>query len=190
MRHRCFAIALAFACSSSLLISCSSDKASDTAAAGASDSAVVANESAAAESPSPETAAPGDGAAAAAKDLCTAVPDPAAIEAAIGVGVKDPLSVGDPGEQQTCTFLRATDDFPGVVFTIAPGATVEGKAKFIKTNFNIDVVPLDGAEGYFAGEGNSVYAERNGSLYQTSASIDGDSRAASKRLMTTWLAMS
>ena len=58
----------------------------------------------------------------------------------------------------------------------------------MKTNFKIDIVPLPGFEGYYAGEGDSVYVERNGVLYQTSATIDGDSRAASQKLMEAWLA--
>ena len=56
----------------------------------------------------------------------------------------------------------------------------------MKTNFNIDIVPLAGADGFYAGEGDSVYWEGNGNLYQTSATIDGDSRTAALNLMKVW----
>ena len=126
---------------------------------------------------------------AAADDLCTAIPDLATIEAAIGVPVKDPLGVGDPGFQQTCTLLRATDDFPGITFTLTPGGTIAGQTEFAKTNFDIDIVPLEGADGFYAGEGNSVYYEGNGNLYQASATIDGDSRTASLNMLKAWLGL-
>ena len=123
------------------------------------------------------------------EDLCSTIPDLAAIEAAIGVPVKDPLGVGDPGFQQTCTLLRATDDFPGISFTLVPGGTIAGQIEFVKTNFDIDIVPLEGADGFYAGEGDSVYWEGNGSLYQVQASIDGDSQTASLNLLEAWLLM-
>jgi len=125
----------------------------------------------------------------AADDLCTAIPDLATIEAAIGIPVKDPLGVGDAGFQQSCTLLRGTDDFPGITFTLVPGGTIAGQIEFAKTNFSIDIVPLDGADGFYAGEGNSVYWEGNGALYQSSATIDGDSRTASLNMLKAWLAM-
>lgn len=128
---------------------------------------------------------------AAADDLCSVIPDLASIEAAIGETVKDPLGVGDAGFQQTCTLLRAVDDFPGVALTLVPGGTIAGQIAFVKTNFNIDIIPLDGADGFYAGEGNSVYWEGNGSLYQASATLSGDAdpRAASLALLQAWLAM-
>ena len=133
--------------------------------------------------PAPEGEAP------AAEDLCTAIPDLATIEAAIGEAVKDPLGVGDAGYQQSCTLLRAADDFPGVTLTLIPGGTIAGQTEFAKTNFNIDIVPLDGADGFYAGEGNSVYWEGNGNLYQASASLsgDGDARTASLSLLEAWV---
>ena len=103
--------------------------------------------------------------------------------------MKDPLGVGDPGFQQTCTLLRATDDFPGITFTLTPGGTIAGQTEFAKTNFDIDIVPLEGADGFYAGEGNSVYYEGNGNLYQASATIDGDSRTASLNMLKAWLGL-
>jgi hypothetical protein len=143
------------------------------------------------QTPAPgETAAPGEqGGPAPTDDLCTAIPDLATIEAAIGVAVKDPLGMGQAGSQQSCTLLRGTDDFPGIVFTYTPGATIAGQIEFAKTNFNIDIVPLAGADGFYAGEGDSVYWEGNGALYQASAVIDGDSRTASLNMLQAWLAM-
>jgi hypothetical protein len=137
-----------------------------------------------------DTTAP-EGEAPAADDLCTAIPDLATIEAAIGEAVKDPLGVGDAGFQQSCTLLRAVDDFPGVTLTLTPGGTIAGQTEFAKTNFNIDIVPLDGADGFYAGEGSSVYWEGNGNLYQASASLSGDAdaRTASLNLLQAWLAM-
>lgn len=124
-----------------------------------------------------------------ADDLCTVIPDLAAIEGAIGVPVKNPLGIGDAGYQQSCTLQRATDDFPGITFTLVPGGTIAAAIAFAKTNFNIDIVPLDGAEGFYAGEGNSVYWEGDGSLYQSNATIDGDSRTASLNMLKLWLGM-
>jgi len=103
-----------------------------------------------------------------------------------GVPVKDPLGIGEAGTQQTCTLLRATDEFPGISFTLKPGGTIAGQIEFVKTNFQIDIVPLEGAEGFYAGEGDSVYWESNGNPYQTSATIDGDSRIAALNLMKAW----
>jgi len=126
-----------------------------------------------------------------ADDLCTTIPDLATIEAAIGEAVKEPLGVGDAGYQQTCTLLRAVDDFPGITLTLIPGGTIAGQIAFAKSNFNIDIIPLDGADGFYAGEGNSVYWEGNGNLYQTSATLsgDGDARTASLNLLKAWLGM-
>lgn len=124
-----------------------------------------------------------------ADDLCTTIPDLATIEAAIGVPVKDPLGVGDAGFQQTCTLLDGTDDFPGITFTLIPGRTIAAQTEFVKTNFNIDIVPLEGADGFYAGEGNTVYWEGNGSLYNAGATIDGDSRTASLNMLKAWLGM-
>ena len=134
------------------------------------------------------TTAPG-GETPAADDLCSVIPDLAAIEAAIGVPVKDPLGIGDPGFQQSCNLLRGTDDFPGIVFTYTPGLTIAAQIDFVRTNFNIDIVPLEGQDGFYAGEGDSVYWEGNGALYQTSAVIDGDSRTASLNMLKAWLGM-
>lgn len=138
------------------------------------------------------TTAPGGetpgGESPAADDLCSVIPDLATIEAAIGIPVKDPLGIGDAGFQQSCTLLRGTDDFPGITFTYTPGATIAGQIEFVKTNFNIDIIPLEGQDGFYAGEGDSVYWEGNGALYQTSAVIDGDSRGASLRMLQAWLA--
>lgn len=137
------------------------------------------------------TAAPSGEAPAAADDLCTVIPDLATIEAAIGEAVKDPLGIGDAGFQQSCTLLRSADEFPGVTLTLVPGGTIAGQIEFVKTNFNIDIVPLDGADGFYAGEGDSVYWEGNGNLYQAQAVLsgDGDARAASLALLQAWLAM-
>ena len=87
--------------------------------------------------------------------------------------------------------LRAADDFPGVDLTLVPGGTIAASIEFAKTNFNIDVIPLEGADGFYAGPGNSVYWEGNGNLYQASATLsgDGDARAASLALLQAWLAM-
>ncbi len=122
-------------------------------------------------------------------NLCDSIPDLAAIEAAIGVAVKSPLGVGEMGAQQSCNLLRATDDFPGIVFTATPGRTIGAQIDFVSTNFGIDIVPLEGEAGFYKGEGDSVYYELNGTLYQTSATIDGDSRAASVNLMKLWLGL-
>jgi hypothetical protein len=126
---------------------------------------------------------------AAADDLCTVIPDLAAIEAAIGEAAKDPLGVGDAGYQQSCTLARAVDDFPGITFTLIPGGTIAAQTEFAKTNFNVDIVPLEGADGFYAGEGTSVYWEGNGNLYQASASLsgDGDARTASLNLLRAWV---
>jgi len=156
---------------------------SDTLAAG--DPAVTADD--AGPDDAGTTAPEGD--APAADDLCTVIPDLATIEAAIGIPVKDPLGVGDAGFLQSCTLQRATDDFPGITFTLIPGGTIAAQIEFAKTNFDIDIIPLDGAEGFYAGEGDSVYWEGNGNLYQASASIDGDSRTASLNMLKAWLGM-
>ncbi len=176
---------------------------------GACSSDNPANGGAVAQQPSGDTQAPADpavttadaanppagdtpaGDTPAADDLCTTIPDLATIQAAIGEAVKDPLGVGDAGYQQSCTLLRAADDFGGIVLTLVPGGTIAGQTEFAKTNFNIDIVPLDGADGFYAGEGNSVYWEGNGNLYQANATIsgDGDARMASLNLLKAWLAM-
>lgn len=122
-------------------------------------------------------------------DLCASIPDLAAIEAAIGEPVKDPLGIGDAGFQQTCTLLLANDGFPGVTFTATPERTIAAQIEFVKSTFSIDIVPLEGAPGFYAGEGNTVYYELSGTLYQTGASIDGDSRTASLNLMKVWLGL-
>ena len=121
-------------------------------------------------------------------DLCSTIPDLATIEAAIGVAVKDPLGSGEPGSLQSCVLLRA-DDFAGIVLTLMPARTIAAQTEYAKTTFNIDIVPLEGAAGFYKGEGDSVYYEANGNLYQTSASIDGDSRTASLNLMKVWLGL-
>ena len=100
-------------------------------------------------------------------DLCATIPDLGAIEAAIGVPVKNPLGIGEPGGLQSCTLQRATDDFAGISFTLFPGGTIAGQIEYAKTTFQIDIVPLEGADGFYAGEGESVYHEANGNLYQT-----------------------
>ena len=126
-----------------------------------------------------------------ADDLCTVIPDLATIEEAIGEAVKDPFGIGDAGYQQTCNLLRAVDDFPGITLTLVPGGTIAGLIEYVKTNFNIDIIPIADADGFYAGEGNSVYWEGNGSLYQASATLsgDGDARVASLNLLQAWLAM-
>ena len=160
----------------SVLGACSSDNAVSNTSVGSTNVTVPAGGDTVATTPVPT----GD-------DLCLTIPDLAAIEAAIGVPVKDPLGIGDPGFQQSCTLLRANDDFPGITFTATPGLTIAGQIEFVKNTFSIDIVPLDGAPGFFAGEGNSVYYEQSGTLYQTSATIDGDSRTASLNMMKVWL---
>lgn len=129
------------------------------------------------------------GATPTADDLCTVIPDLATIEAAIGVPVKDPMGIGVAGSQQTCMLLRATDDFPGITFMLTPGGTIAGQIEFVRNTYGIEIVPLDGAAGFYAGEGDSVYWEGNGNLYQTSAVIDGDSRTAALNMLQAWLAM-
>ena len=57
--------------------------------------------------------------------LCASIPDPAAIEAAIGEAVKEPLDSGDPGYAQGCTLLRAADDFPGITFNFTPDRSID-----------------------------------------------------------------
>ena len=128
-----------------------------------------------------------EGGTAAADDLCTVIPDLATIGAALGVAVKDPLGVGDPGAQQSCNLLLATNGSTGLVFTLFPGGTIAGQTEFAKTTFGFDIVPLDGADGFYAGEAYSVYWEGNGNLYQAAATIDGDSRAASLRVLKAWI---
>ena len=125
-------------------------------------------------------------------DLCTTIPDLAAIEAIIGVPVTDPGSVGAAGSQQTCGLIVTTTGGQDVGFTLIPNGTIAAQIEFIKINFpdwSIDIVPLEGAEGFYAGEGDSVYWEGNGGLYQVQALIDGDSRTASLNLLKAWLAM-
>ena len=178
---------------------CSSDDSSKAGVsagrASSSDTTDTADQTATTgDSPTADTTAaedatvPGAGAdpAAGADDLCSTIPDLATIEGVIGVSVKDPLGVGAAGFQQSCTLLVAPDDFPGVSFTLFPGGTIAGQIEFVKTNFSIDIVPLDGADGFYAGEGNTVYWEGNGNLYQAGATIDGDSRTASLNLLKTW----
>ena len=160
----------------SVLGACSSDKATPTTSVGSPEETVPA----AGETAPTTPVATGD-------DLCTSIPDLAAIEAAIGEPAKDPLGVGEAGFQQSCTLLRASDDFPGITFTATPGLTIAAQIEYVKNTFAIDIVPLDGAAGFYAGEGNSVYYELNGTLYQTGATIDGDSRTASLNLMKVWL---
>jgi hypothetical protein len=141
-----------------------------------------------ANTPAPDPAV-ATGATPTADDLCTVIPDLATIEAAIGVPVKDPLGVGAAGFQQTCMLLRATDDFPGITFILTPGGTIADQSEFVSNNYGIEIVPLDGVAGFYAGEGDSVYWEGNGNLYQASATIDGDSRNASLKMLQAWLAL-
>ena len=126
-------------------------------------------------------------------DLCTVIPDLAAIEAIIGIPVEDPLSIGDAGSQQTCGLIVSATGGQDVTFTLTPNWTIAAQIKFIEVNFpnynNLDIVALEGAEGFYAGEGESVYWEGNGGLYQVQALIDGDSRTASLDLLRAWLAM-
>ena len=183
LRYKVGAIVLA----AGLFGACSSDSTtSDSAAREQPSGETLATAGPAVTTGDAGTTAPAPAPEAAADDLCSTIPDLAAIEAAIGVPVKDPLGIGDVGSQQTCTLLRATDDFPGVAFTLTPGGTITGQIDFVKTNFSIDIVPLEGAEGFYAGEGESVYWEGNGNLYQTSATIDGDSQMAALNLMKVW----
>ena len=170
---------------------CGSDDSSNDS--GAADTAATAGESdpAADSTTAPVDSAPAGGTDTGTEvdDLCAVVPDAATIEAAIGVAVKDPLGIGEPGTLQSCTMSRAADDFPGITFTLNPGGTIAAQIDYAKTTFQIDIVPLEGEDGFYAGEGDSVYHEANGNLYQTSASIDGDSRAASLNLMKAWLGL-
>jgi len=186
--HALGAVAIAAA----LFGACSSDNpvngadtvngAGTAAQPGATDPAAPADTDGAADSSAPASAAVVD-------DLCATIPDLAAIEAAIGVPVKSPLGIGEPGGLQSCTLQRATDDFAGISFTLFPGGTIAGQIEYAKTTFQIDIVPLEGADGFYAGEGESVYHEANGNLYQTQASVDGDSRAASLSLLRVWLGL-
>ena len=123
--------------------------------------------------------------------LCASIPDPAAIEAAIGEAVKDPLDNGEPGYAQGCTLLRAADEFPGITFSFTPDRSIDDQIAFVSTNFGIDIVPLPGADGFYIGEGNSVYYVLDGDLYQTSASLsgDGDPQAAAVNMMNAWLGL-
>ena len=115
--HALGAVAIAAA----LFGACSSDNpvnGADTAAQpGATDPAAPADTDGAADSSAPASAAVVD-------DLCATIPDLAAIEAAIGVPVKNPLGIGEPGGLQSCTLQRATDDFAGISFTLFPGGTI------------------------------------------------------------------
>ena len=126
-------------------------------------------------------------------DLCTVIPDLATIEDTIGVPVNDPLSIGGAGSQQTCGLIVSATGGQDVTFTLMPNWTIAAQIKFIETNFpnydNMDIVALEGAEGFYAGEGESVYWEGNGGVYQVQALIDGDSRTASLDLLKAWLAM-
>ncbi|CAN5633703.1 hypothetical protein BH10ACT2_BH10ACT2_28970 [soil metagenome] len=162
----------------SVLGACSSDNAASTTSVGATNVTVpVAGDT------QPPTPTPtGD-------DLCTTIPDLSAIEAAIGEPVKDPLGIGDAGFQQSCTLLRANDDFPGITFTATPGQTIAAQIEYVQNTFAIAIVPLDGAPGFYSGEGNTVYYEQNGTLYQTGATIAGDSRTASLNMMKVWLGL-
>ena len=93
--------------------------------------------------------------------------------------------MGDPST--SCTLLRATDEFPGITFSVKVGGTIAKQIEFVKTMaFKIDIVPIKGADGFYAGEGDSVYWEGKGNLYQTTATIDGDSRTAALKLMKLW----
>ena len=126
-------------------------------------------------------------------DLCTVIPDLAAIEAIIGIPVEDPLSIGDAGSQQTCGLIASVTGGKDVTFTLSPNWTIAAQIKFIEENFanydNMDIVALEGAEGFYAGEGESVYWEGNGGVYQVQALVDGDSRTASLDLLRAWLEM-
>ncbi len=122
--------------------------------------------------------------------LCASIPDPAAIEAAIGEAVKEPLDSGDPGYAQGCTLLRAADDFPGITFNFTPDRSIDDQIAYVSTNFGIDIVPLEGVEGFYVGEGNSVYYVLDGDLYQTGATINGDDpQTAAVNMMTAWLGL-
>lgn len=123
--------------------------------------------------------------------LCASIPDAAAIEAAIGEAVKDPLDSGDPGFLQGCTLLRAADDFPGITFSFTPDRTIDAQIEYVSSTFGIDIVPMPGADGFYIGEGNSVYYELDGDLYQTGASLsgDGDPQAAAVNMMNAWLGL-
>ena len=125
-------------------------------------------------------------------DLCTTIPDLAVIEAIVGAPVTDPLSVGAAGSQQTCGLIVSTTGGQDVGFTLIPNWTIASQIEFFEANFpdsSMDIVPLDGAEGFYAGEGESVYWEGNGSVYQVQALIDGDSRTAALDLLRAWSAI-
>ncbi len=162
----------------SVLGGCSSNNAVSNTSVGSTNVTVPAPD----DTQASQATIPGVGA-----NLCDSIPDFAAIEAAIGVAVKSPLGVGEIGAQQSCNLVRTTDDFPGIVFTATPGRTIAAQIEFVSTNFGIDIVPLEGADGFYKGEGDSV--ELNGTLYQTNATIDGDSRTASLNLMKLWLGL-
>lgn len=141
-----------------------------------------------AETPVATEAASGD---APTEGLCASIPDLDAIEGAIGEAVKDPLDNGEPGYAQGCTLLRAADDFPGITFNFTPDRSIDDQIEFVSSNFDIDIVPLPGADGFYIGEGNSVYYVLDGDLYQTSASLsgDGDPQAAAVNMMNAWLGL-
>ena len=106
--------------------------------------------------------------------------------------VKDPLSVGAAGSQQSCGLIVSTTGGQDVSLGLIPNWTIDAQIKAIDAMFpdsNTEIVPLEGAEGFYAGEGMTVYWEGNGSLYQTQALIDGDSRTAALNLLKAWLAM-
>ena len=122
--------------------------------------------------------------------LCASIPDLAAIEAAIGEAVKEPLDSGDPGYAQGCTLLRAADDFPGITFSFTPDRSIDDQIEYVSTNFGIDIVPLAGVDGFYVGEGNSCTTCSTETSTRPRATINGDDpQTAAVNMMKAWLGL-
>ena len=131
---------------------------------------------------SPAAPAPTEG------EFCETVPDAAAIEGAIGVAVKDPSSVGIPGSLITCSYLSEGSGGQDVSFSASYGRTIAMQTEYLKETLSVDVTPLEGADGFYDGEGDSVYYELDGNLYQVQALLpEGDNVAAAVSLLRLWL---
>lgn len=176
-----------------MLVSCGSDSpddgadAAETTAAGADTDAVEATGAPVTVAATVDSA-PAAPATAASGDFCATVPSAADIETAIGVAVTSPLASGQAATAPTCSYLRAADDFPAISFHVVYGQTIAQQIEYVKNTFSIDITPMADEPGFYLGEGNSVYYESDGNLYQTQATIDesGPGQAA-VLLMRIWL---
>jgi hypothetical protein len=184
----------ALAIAGTVLGACSSDQAeTKTSKTNTSGTTVAETVPAAANSATTgATAAAGQdgstpGAPASGVEFCSTIPDAAAVEAAIGVAVKSPLSVGDQQVSPSCTYLRSADDFPGISFYAHYDHTLAQETAFVKTNFGADITPLDAFPGFSRGPGDAVYYEAGGNLYSAQATFDGDGVVAAVKLLQVWL---